>query len=76
MEHKTEETKLDETEALTVALAQERLTNAQLVLAMRQREMESVVASLRTKYETDSLQLVALDASRGVVTRRPRQPAE
>jgi predicted RNA-binding protein associated with RNAse of E/G family len=67
-----EEIKLNEIDALTVALAQERVAHAQLALAMRQRELESVIATIRTRYEDAANEIVAIDTVRGTVARRGR----
>lgn len=67
-----DEIQLSETEALTIALAQERVTSAQLALQARQREMEGAVVALRDKYEEGGkYTLTGLDLARGVITRKP-----
>lgn len=67
----TTEVQLAEAEALHAALAQERVTSAQLALEGRQRELASLITILRDRYEEGGrYQLVGLDVARGVVTRR------
>jgi len=63
---------LTELEAHKVALAQERITSAQLTLQARQKEMEGLILALKAKYEEGGrYQLLQLDPSRGTIVRKP-----
>jgi hypothetical protein len=63
---------LDQHEAALAQLGQERITNAQLHLQNRQKELEGLLMQLKGKYEDGGkFRMTHIDIPRGVITRHP-----
>lgn len=67
-----QELALEESEALKLALANERVAHARLILATHQRELEALALAIRGKYETEERTVTGLDPGRGVVLVQPK----
>lgn len=50
-ESRVDEVPLDETSALAIQLGQSRLNEANLAVQLRQRELETTLTAVRTRYE-------------------------